>query len=202
MLMRATSEGIHSSINIGYLKSRLILLTFQRTLSLSERRGDACIHYPERRKSRRFHKIYFIGNRRYTSSAIEDILIGQSKYIFSENGMVSSNCPKPGFALLMYKQLTSEQRYTISVLLRRKCTKKEIAHAIGVSNSTITRELRRNSSSRGVYKWDKAQRQAEKRKRQMPGNRSIKPFVREMAIGLLKQRQWSPEQISGYLARM
>ena len=102
----------------------------------------------------------------------------------------------------MYKQLTSEQRYTISVLLQRKCTKKEIAHAIGVSNSTITRELRRNSSSRGVYKWDKAQRQAEKRKRQMPGNRSIKPFVREMAIGLLKQRQWSPEQISGYLARM
>jgi len=68
-----------------------------------------------------------------------------------------------------------------------------------VSNSTVTRELRRNSSSRGVYKWDKAQRQAEKRKHQMPGNRSIKPFVRDMAIDLLKQR--SPEQISGYLAR-
>ena len=105
------------------------------------------------------------------------------------------------FALLMYKQLTSEQRYTISVLLQRKCTKNEIAHAIGVSNSTVTRELRRNSSSRGVYKWDKAQRLAEKRKHQMPGNRSIKPFVRDMAIGLLKQRQWSPEQISGYLAK-
>ena len=48
------------------LKSRLILLTFQKTLSLSERRGNACIHYPERRKSRRFP--------RYTSSVIEDIL--------------------------------------------------------------------------------------------------------------------------------
>ena len=95
----------------------------------------------------------------------------------------------------MYKQLTSEQRYTIFVLLQRKCTKKEIAHAIGVSNSTITRELRRNSCSRGVYKWDKAQRQSEKCKRQMPGNRSIKPFVREMAIGLLKQRQWSHKAI-------
>ena len=101
----------------------------------------------------------------------------------------------------MYKQLTSEQRYTISVLLQRKCTKKEIAHAIGVSNSTVTRELRRNSSPRGVYKWDKAQRHAENRKHQMPGNRSIKPFVRDMAIDLLKQKQWSPEQISGYLAR-
>mgnify|MGYP002167079292 FL=1 len=54
------------------------------------------------------------------------------------------------FALLMYKQLISEQRYTISVLLQRKCAKKEIAHAIGVSNSTITRELRRNSMGQGA----------------------------------------------------
>jgi len=102
----------------------------------------------------------------------------------------------------MYKQLTSEQRYTISVLLQRKCTKKEIALAIGVSNSTVTRELKRNSNSRGVYKWDKVQSLAKKRKHRKPGNRSIKPFVREMAIDLLKQKQWSPEQISGYLARM
>jgi IS30 family transposase len=101
----------------------------------------------------------------------------------------------------MYKQLTSEQRYTISVLLQKKCTRNEIAKAIGVSNSTITRELRRNSSTRGVYRWDKAQRQAEKRKHQVPGHRSIKPFVRDMAINLLKRNQWSPEQISGRLAR-
>lgn len=97
----------------------------------------------------------------------------------------------------MYKQLTSEQRYTISVLLQRKCTKKEIAQTVGVSNSTITRELRRNSSSRGVYHWDKAQRQADKRRHKAPG----KPCVRTMAIALLKRWQWSPEQISGYLAR-
>ena len=101
----------------------------------------------------------------------------------------------------MYKQLTSEQRYTISVLLQKKCTRNEIAKAIGVSNSTITRELRRNSSTRGVYKWDKAQRLAQKRKHQVPGNRSIKPFLRDMAIDLLKRNQWSPEQISGHLAR-
>ena len=43
----------------------------------------------------------------------------------------------------MYKQLTSEQRYTISVLLSIGLKKKEIAEAIGVSNSTITRELQR-----------------------------------------------------------
>lgn len=87
------------------------------------------------------------------------------------------------------------------MLLQRKCSKSEIAEAVGVSNSTITRELKRNSSSRGVYNWDKAQRQAEKRKRRAPGNRSIKPYVCKMAIDLLKQEQWSPEQISGYLAK-
>lgn len=87
------------------------------------------------------------------------------------------------------------------MLLQRKCTRKEIAQAIGVSNSTITRELGRNSSSRGVYKWDKAQRQADKRRHKAPGNRSVKPYVRSMAIELLKREQWSPEQISGYLAK-
>ena len=101
----------------------------------------------------------------------------------------------------MYKQLTSEQRYTISVLLQRKCTKKEMAQAIGVSNSTITRELRRNSTLRGGYKWKHAQRLAARRRRAAPGNRSVKPHVRAMAIRLLRHEQWSPEQISGYLAR-
>ena len=101
----------------------------------------------------------------------------------------------------MYKQLTSEQRYTISVLLQKKYSKSEIAEALGVSNSTITRELRRNSSSRGVYRWDKAQRQADRRRHRAPGNRSVSPYVRNMAIDLLRREQWSPCQISGYLAR-
>lgn len=67
----------------------------------------------------------------------------------------------------MYKQLTSEQRYTISVLLQRKCSKKSIAEAIGVHPSTITRELKRNSSQRGVYKWDWPQKHADKRRRRL-----------------------------------
>lgn len=101
----------------------------------------------------------------------------------------------------MYKQLTSEQRYTISVLLQKKCTKKEIAQAIGVSNSTVTRELKRNSNPRGVYKWEKAHRKAKKSRHQAPGNRSIKPFVRDMAINLLVQKQWSPDKYLVILQR-
>ena len=51
----------------------------------------------------------------------------------------------------MYKQLTSEQRYTISVLLQKKCSLSFIAKTIGVCVSTVLREKRRNSNVQGVY---------------------------------------------------
>lgn len=101
----------------------------------------------------------------------------------------------------MYKQLTSEQRYTISVLLSKGLKKKEIAEAIGVSNSTITRELQRNSSKRGVYKWEIAQKQAEKRSKRTPGNRAISKAIWSSVKHYLVDEQWSPEQISGCLSK-
>ena len=50
------------------------------------------------------------------------------------------------FVLRMYKQLTSEQRSQIFALLQRKCPRKEIARIVGISQSTLSRELRRNST--------------------------------------------------------
>jgi IS30 family transposase len=104
------------------------------------------------------------------------------------------------FALLMYKHLISEQRYTISVMLRNGMKRKEIAEAIGVSPSTITRELQRNSGSRGKYNWERAQANATYHKHRSPGNRAIKPEVKEMAMEKLTNDQWSPRQISGRFA--
>ena len=49
------------------------------------------------------------------------------------------------FALLMYKQLTSVQRYTFFIILQNGTKKKDIAKAINVSPSTISREIKRNS---------------------------------------------------------
>ena len=54
------------------------------------------------------------------------------------------------FVLHMYKELTSEQRYTISVLLQKKCSLSFIAKTIGVCVSTVSREKRRNSNVQGV----------------------------------------------------
>ena len=96
----------------------------------------------------------------------------------------------------MYKQLTSEQRYTISVLLQSKKNKKEIATTIGVHISTLYRELRRNTGKRG-YSWQIAHEMAQERHERLPGNRSISMSIKELAIKYLKEDQWSPEQISG-----
>ena len=101
----------------------------------------------------------------------------------------------------MYKQLTSEQRYTISVLLQNRTKQKEIAKAINVSPSPVSREIRRNSGVRGRYNWETAQANAVQTKRRKPGNRSIDKDVMEEGKHLLVTEQWSPEQISGVLAK-
>lgn len=103
--------------------------------------------------------------------------------------------------IAMYKQIISEQRYTINVLLQKKMIKKDIAKAINVDLSTIYRELKRNSGSHNHYNWETAEANARRKKRRTPGNRRISQEVREEALRLLKEKQWSPEQISGYLAK-
>ena len=101
----------------------------------------------------------------------------------------------------MYKQLTLEQRYTISVLLQNRTKQKEIAKAINVSPSTVSREIRRNSGVRGRHNWETAQANAVQTKRRKPGNHSINKEVMEEARHLLVAEQWSPERISGVLAK-
>ena len=101
----------------------------------------------------------------------------------------------------MYKQLTSEQRYTISVLLQNRTKQKDIAKAINVSASTVSREIRCNSGVRRHYNWETAQANAVQTRRRKPGNRSVDKDDMEEAKCLLITEQWSPEQISGVLAK-
>ena len=58
----------------------------------------------------------------------------------------------------MYKHLVREQRYAIGLMLKEKKSKKEIAAAIGCSESTVYREIKRNSGKRG-YSYSIAQEQ-------------------------------------------
>jgi len=102
---------------------------------------------------------------------------------------------------MKYKHLTWWQRYTIYALLRLDFKKKAIAEAVNVSPSTITREIRRNSGKNGVYNPESAQRNATYRKKRKPGNRAIRREVWDAVVALLEGEQWSPKQISGFLAR-
>ena len=85
-------------------------------------------------------------------------------------------------------------------LNKKRCVSKWNLH-INVSPSTVSREIRRNSGVRGRYNWETAQANAVQTKRRKPGNRSISKDVMEEAKHLLVTEQWSPEQISGVLAK-
>lgn len=87
------------------------------------------------------------------------------------------------------------------MLLQNRTKQKDIAKAINVSASTVSREIRRNSGVRRHYNWETAQANAVQTRRRKPGNRSVDKDIMEEAKRLLITEQWSPEQISGVLAK-
>lgn len=101
---------------------------------------------------------------------------------------------------MKYNHLTSEQRYTIDVLLRQKKSRKEISQTIGVSESTLSREIRRNSGQRG-YHWQQAQVKAVDRQRRLQNYRNLTMEIRKLIRSKIKEEQWSPAQIVGYLRK-
>jgi IS30 family transposase len=103
------------------------------------------------------------------------------------------------FALLMYKQLISEQRYTIFILFQQGIEKR-YSCSYKCSSINYSREIKRNSGKRGIYNWKRAQSNSIYRKRRNPGNRTINKEIMSRVIDLLVTEQWSPKQISETLA--
>jgi len=105
------------------------------------------------------------------------------------------------FVLLMYKQLTSEQRSQVFALLQRRYPRKEIARIVGISQSTLSRELRRNSTRSGKYIWFKAHDKAMVRRKRSTRNAALAPELVWRIKQLIIEEQWSPRQISGVLKK-
>ena len=101
----------------------------------------------------------------------------------------------------MYNHLTREQRYAIYLGLQRKDSRSAIARQIGVSPSTVGREISRNSTKSGKYVWDKAHGVAMSRVKRTPGNRRISETLRWRIEQFIMDEQWSPKQISGWLKK-
>jgi len=96
--------------------------------------------------------------------------------------------------LKTYKQLTCEQRYAIRILIKKNYLQKDIATAVGVNKSTISRELKRNSGKRGYRPKQAQQKAVERRQDKSP------PRIAEATwnkVRLYLKDDWSPEQISG-----
>ena len=99
-----------------------------------------------------------------------------------------------------YKQLSPSQRYTIECLLVSGYKQKEIAKAIGRSESTISRELKRNVNKRGrnagIYNSVRAQEKTKKRHKEKQKHKRFEDshlgYIRDKLIN----ERWSPEYIS------
>ncbi|MCJ7551273.1 MAG: IS30 family transposase [Anaerolineae bacterium] len=98
---------------------------------------------------------------------------------------------------MSYAQLTHTERYQILALQRTGSTLAGIALELNRHVSTISREIRRNSTG-DSYCADQAQALAIKRRREKP-HRRIARHVRE-TVSLLVRWDWSPEQVSLWLA--
>jgi len=97
---------------------------------------------------------------------------------------------------MTYTQLTREQRYQISALMKAGLYQSQIAKIIGVHKSTVSREIRRNRGLRG-YRPKQAHLFAENRRARAVKAR-ISPDTWNLVKRLLRV-DWSPEQISGWL---
>ena len=98
---------------------------------------------------------------------------------------------------MKYSQLTLEQRYQIYAIKRAGFKQNQIALEISVHPSTVSRELGRNTGKRG-YRPKQAHQKAKQRKLSKAHER-VSPQTWRAVETSLREQQWSPEQISGYL---
>lgn len=98
---------------------------------------------------------------------------------------------------MTYKHLNFNQRCRISAFWKAGYSQKDIALEVGVSESTISRELKRNTRWNGVYCPEQAESTYKIRRKD-----SCKPKkCTQDLIDLIREKllmQWSPDQISGY----
>jgi IS30 family transposase len=97
-----------------------------------------------------------------------------------------------------YRRVTYEDRCQIYALSKGGTSQESIACVLGVSQSTVSRELRRNRGQRG-YRFKQAEAKAQARQAIRRKPRKLTASVRRKVEAKLRQMRWSPEQISGWL---
>jgi len=98
-----------------------------------------------------------------------------------------------------YRQISSEERVEIAFLQREGRSIRQIAAALDRSASSIAREVKRNSSRQKGYQPGYANEQS--RARRWSGSRLERDARLRAQVLSGLARGWSPEQVSGRLAR-
>lgn len=96
-----------------------------------------------------------------------------------------------------YQQLTYDQRCQISAFNEIGFSQRAMAEHIGISQSTVSRELRRNRGGRG-YRHKQAHERSKARRLNAKKPSKMTPDMIDLIEAKLRL-EWSPEQISGWL---
>ena len=96
-------------------------------------------------------------------------------------------------------RLNQSQRYQIEALLKTIITQKRIAEILGVSETTISRELSRNRGLKG-YRAKQAHRFALERQSNIPKVIHFTDKIKKQVKRLIK-KDYSPEQIVGHFQK-
>lgn len=114
--------------------------------------------------------------------------------------MTAKTSGKPQRGAPTYHRLTMEKRSILWLLKREGCTQTRMARHLGVSKSTVSRELRRNASQRG-YRYQNADALAKARAAAKAAKR--RKFTEAMWTWAMARlwRGWSFETICGRARR-
>jgi len=98
-------------------------------------------------------------------------------------------------------QITNEQRYTISTMLKKGYNPSDIAKTIDKCPSVVSREIKRNSDNRSKeYRYELAVRKCTQRHKDKNKRRDFTFEIQENVVALLRE-DYSPEQVVGTLRK-
>jgi len=98
---------------------------------------------------------------------------------------------------MVYKQLSLTERHYIELQYKLGASMNKISKDLNRSQSTISREISRNTGKRG-YRHKQATQLALNRHKEKDKACKLTPTIKVLIEGYLQQ-DWSPEQITGRL---
>lgn len=102
---------------------------------------------------------------------------------------------------MSYQHFSQSDRDEISILLKKGYSRRDIAKTIGKNHSSVSREIKANST-RGIYEPRKAQAKSRVKRlmSKYQGMKISKNTDMEIKVGIGLMAHWSPEEIAGRVA--